>query len=140
MKKTFTRFFILIGLIVIVFVGTLFLTVSYVLDTVFKDACANDVIETLTSPDEEKIAYIFSRNCGATTSVSYMLTILDAQEELENKAGNAFRADQTFSAEWSGNEKMTIHYPSGAEIFKKKKRFQQVTLLVKETKTSKGND
>jgi len=92
------------------------------------------VIETIPSPDGEKNAYIFSRNCGATTSVSYMLTILDVQEELENKAGNAFRADQSFSAEWSDNDKMTIHYPSGTEIFKKKERVEQVTLLIKETK------
>ncbi|MBD3107210.1 hypothetical protein IEO70_02435 [Bacillus sp. AGMB 02131] len=65
--------------------------------------CKNRVIETWQSPKENKTAYIFVRDCGATTGYSYHLSLLDSDEELPNAGGNTFVSNRQFEIEWVTN-------------------------------------
>jgi len=54
------------------------------------DSCGNQVISKSLSPNDELVAYVFERNCGATTDYSYQLSILDSDGKLKNNRGNTF--------------------------------------------------
>jgi len=56
----------------------------------FSDLCANEIHKVYMSPNKSFKAVVFERNCGATTSFSTQISILDSNEELENEEGNVF--------------------------------------------------
>ena len=58
-------------------------------------------LSTHDSPNGRYTAYTFTRDCGATTSVSYQLSILKKDKELKNKGGNTFVSKQEFDVEWA---------------------------------------
>ncbi|MFC4411806.1 DUF5412 family protein [Chungangia koreensis] len=120
-------------LISIVFIAGLFIisfivTGKYVLNLVFEDACGNEVVHSTLSPDEERIAYVFKRDCGATTDYSYQLTILNADEELQNKSGNAFISDKPFTAEWTDDQQLEVQYSKLAKSTKMKRKVAGVNI------------
>lgn len=59
----------------------------------------------MPSPDGERDAVMFQRDCGATTGFSTQISILDAGHQL-SESGNTFRADDDHGAarvgEWGG--------------------------------------
>ena len=55
--------------------------------------CANDMFSETISPDGSRKAIVFERNCGATTSFYTQVSILDADSELGNNAGNILVID-----------------------------------------------
>ena len=70
---------LLIGVIVLIS-GVIYL---------FHDTCINKVHATSFSPRGAKFkAVIFQRDCGATTSYSTQVSILETNKKLENKSGN----------------------------------------------------
>ena len=113
--------FVLIGTIV-------YLGGKYVLDTVFGGACGNEVKQEIPSPDGEKMAVIFQRDCGATTGYTYELTILDTGEALHNKKGNTFRSAKEFTLEWVEENKIEVVYKEFADTYKKDKRVNGVRI------------
>lgn len=79
--------------------------------------CGNDIVQKVTSPNGERVAYIFTRDCGATTSPSPQLSILKKGENLPNKSGNTFRSDKEFSIRWLSNMKLQVIYEKNSETF-----------------------
>lgn len=88
------------------------------------DLCSNDVVKTVSSPDNSRDAVIFIRACGATTSDSYQLSILEEGEEFSNKKGNIFISQGQFEVNWSNNNKLQVTYSS--EVFKQKTQLHDV--------------
>ena len=55
------------------------------------DMCGNYLHSESYSPNGELKAVTFQRDCGATTGFSTQISILNADDELENEMGNIFR-------------------------------------------------
>ncbi|MED1466845.1 hypothetical protein [Bacillus salipaludis] len=87
-------------LIIMIIILAVFLAGKYVLNSLVGDMCGNDILQKVTSSNGEKVAYNFRRDCGATTSPSPQLSILNKGENLPNKSGNTFRSDKEFSIRW----------------------------------------
>ena len=58
---------------IVLFISGALIVGKYSLDIIFEDACGNSNVQTFQSPDAEKVAYIFERDCGATTGISLRL-------------------------------------------------------------------
>jgi len=69
------------------------------------DTCGNTITSRMSSPEGQHYAAMFQRDCGATTSFSTQVSILNAGEPLSG-TGNIFRADDNHGAalagEWGG--------------------------------------
>ena len=112
--------------IILLFGALLFLGGKYILDNVFGEMCGNEVLQEIPSDNGEKVAYIFQRDCGATTGYSYELSILDKGEELPNKNGNTFLTEKEFTMSWIGEKKIQVVHKEFADIYKKDKRVNGV--------------
>ena len=55
--------------------------------------CANEIVQEALSSDERHRAYLFQRDCGATTGFSTQVTITHGSEQLPEEGGNVFVAD-----------------------------------------------
>lgn len=70
------------------------------------DMCANTIVARMPSPDGQRDAIMFQRDCGATTGFSTQISIVDAGHKLSG-SGNTFRADDDHGAaragEWGGS-------------------------------------
>lgn len=104
-------------LITIITILAVFMAGKYVLNTLFGDMCGNDIVQKVPSPNGEKVAYIFTRDCGATTSLSPQLSIINKNENLPNKSGNTFRSDKEFSIGWLSNIKLQVIYEKNSETY-----------------------
>ncbi|UPM54844.1 hypothetical protein [Gottfriedia acidiceleris] len=87
----------------------------YTLDFLFRDMCGNEITQKELSPKGDKVAYIFERNCGATTGYSYHL--MDSDQKLTNKSGNTFVSDDFFKISWINNKKIQVNYPKSTETY-----------------------
>ncbi|CEG26278.1 hypothetical protein [Bacillus sp. B-jedd] len=111
----------------IVLIG-LYFAGSYLLDKFFGDLCGNDIIQKVPSPNGNKIAFIFQRDCGASTGSSYQLSLLDSDEELPNESGNAFVSDHQFQVTWLTIDKLRVNYKKSSEIFEMDKRVGRTSI------------
>ncbi|MTT31478.1 hypothetical protein GMB86_05520 [Terrilactibacillus sp. BCM23-1] len=109
-------------LISIVIIVAIFMGGKYVLDLLFGSMCRNEIIQGVPSPDGEIVAYLFSRDCGATTSVSFQLSIMDEGDELPNQSGNTFVSDGKFTIEWVNEKNLRINYKESSRTFEKDTR------------------
>lgn len=120
-KKILKMSFIFIGGVIgffaLTFVIFMFALRSY--------SCGNQVLSKSLSPNGEQAAYVFKRDCGATTSYSYHLSILNSDDELQNKSGNTFHADKEFDVKWNQNE-LVVDYPADAKIYEQDKRVGKI--------------
>ncbi|WP_342041940.1 DUF5412 family protein [Bacillus sp. OTU2372] len=104
-------------LITIIVILVLFVAGKYLLDTLFGDICGNEILQKVPSPSGEKVAYIFTRDCGATTGISPQLTILNKNDTFQNISGNTFRSDKEFSIRWLSNKKLQVIYEKKSETY-----------------------
>lgn len=116
-------------LIIISIPVILLITGKYMLDFLFEGMCGNDMKQTISSPNGEKVAYVFERSCGATTGISLQLSILDQNDDFENKSGNTFRSDTTFSIEWVDEKDLQVIYDKSSEIFEMDKKVNGVRII-----------
>ena len=100
----------------IVLIG-LYFAGSYLLDKLFGDMCGNDIVQKSPSPDGDKVAYIFQRDCGATTGTSYQLSLLETDDELANIGGNTFVSDNQFQIKWITNDKLRVNYEKSSKTY-----------------------
>ena len=105
MKKIIKIVLLLFGLI---FIGLAIL--FYLLGS----ACQNQVYKEYLSPDKSLKAVIFQRDCGATTGFSTQISIIDANDTLENERGNIYIIDghpRTIAPilSWKNSELLYIH-------------------------------
>ena len=77
------------------------------------DMCGNEVHAEELSPDNKHRAVVFQRDCGATTGFSTQISIVGADDELENESGNIFiisgHPDETSPVvRWISNSELNI--------------------------------
>mgnify|MGYP002779653509 FL=1 len=99
-------------------------------------SCENNIIRETSSPDNKWKAVAFSRDCGATTSESVQISILNEQETLNDEAtGNVFIADKfNPSIKWLSATKLEITIPAPVKISQQKARFDIVSVIYKREK------
>ena len=78
-----------------------------------RDMCGNEMYAEELSPDKKYKAVIFQRDCGATTGFSTQISIIGANDELENESGTIFIIDghpDSVSPEirWLSNAELSI--------------------------------
>lgn len=100
----------------------------YILNPLFEDVCGNEIVQKVPSPNGEKVAYIFTRDCGATTSTSPQLSILNQGEKLLNESGNTFRSNKGFSIGWLSNTKLQVIYEQSSEKYKMEKNVNGIEI------------
>lgn len=113
-------------LITVIAILVVYMAGKYVLDTLFGDMCGNDIVQKVPSPSDKKVAYIFTRDCGATTSFSPQLSILDKEDKFPNKSGNTFRSDKKFTIVWIDEKKLKVIYDEKSETYKMDRRVNGV--------------
>lgn len=104
------------------------------------DSCGNTVIDRADAPDGLHSAWLFERNCGATTGFSTQVSVLDAGAELSG-SGNAFVADNgegtavegDWGAPWAelswiGNNHLLIRYAAGSRMFEQGRQVSGVRI------------
>jgi hypothetical protein len=93
------------------------------------DACTNEVITRLASPDGKREAVMFRRDCGATSGYSTQISIVNIGRAPEG-AGNTFRADDNHGAakigdwggswaeiKWLASDRLRVRYADKSRIF-----------------------
>lgn len=109
-------------LITVIVILVVYMAGKYVLDTLFGDMCGNDIVQKIPSPSGKKVAYIFTRDCGATTGFSPQLSILDKGDKFPNKSGNTFRSDKNFSIRWMDDKRLQVIYDKKSKTYEMDKR------------------
>lgn len=105
------------------------LTILCIMPAGCSDTCGDDVVLRLTSPDGQRDAVMFQRDCSATTGFSTQISILNAGEELSGM-GNTFRADDEHGAarsgswggpwaemKWLSPDRLLIRYTAKSRLF-----------------------
>lgn len=110
------------------------------------NACSNTVVDRANSPDGLHSAMMFQRDCGATTSFSTQVSVVERGKE-PSGGGNTFRADDDHGAspdgEWGGPwaqitwlapDHLLIRYAAKSRLFAQEDKvsgikisYQQVT-------------
>ena len=99
------------------------------------DMCKNQILSQSVIPNSNKKIVVFSRDCGATTSKSTQISILNLSSELKNGSGNIFIADSNHSQKELkviinivGSKKIKIIYSKNARVFKKEPKYQDIKI------------
>ena len=81
--------------------------------------CGNEELMRLKSPDGLLDAVMFERDCGATTSVSTQVSIVQAGRQLRNEGGNLFvSSGPVVSIGWQAPRTLLISQNPGPQVFK----------------------
>jgi uncharacterized lipoprotein YmbA len=95
------------------------------------DPCENTFIRQAASPDGKLKAIVFSRGCGATTSETVQVSILDANASLPNEAGNILVVEEVnVYVKWLSASQLQVTVPT-AKIFEKQQRHGSITISYK---------
>jgi hypothetical protein len=73
--------------------------------------CENIVLESRTSPDSVRVAVVYHRRCGATSSTSSQVSILTGVNPTPSGRGNALimRWDAPLRVVWTSRDTVTVH-------------------------------
>ena len=108
---------------------TLPLAILCIMSAGCSDTCGDDVVLRITSPDGQRDAVMFQRDCGATTGFSTQISIIDAGDKLSGM-GNTFRADDDHGVaragdwggpwtemKWLSSDRLLIRYAGKSRLF-----------------------
>jgi hypothetical protein len=109
------------------------------------DGCGNEILRAHYSPTKQLKAVVFERDCGATTGFSTQISVISANGDLPNEAGNVFVADTDHGkspsgpgggppveVEWKGESSLNIIYDNRARVFLRKDSQNDVTITYSE--------
>jgi hypothetical protein len=107
--------------------------------------CGNEILRVHYSPTKQLKAVVFGRDCGATTGFSTQVSIMSANDDLSNEAGNVFVADTDHGkspsgpgggppvdVEWKGESSLNVIYDNRARVFLRKDSQNGVTVTYSE--------
>lgn len=93
------------------------------------DACTDEVVTRLASPDGKREAVMFQRDCGATSGYSTQISIVEVGQAPAG-GGNTFRADDNHGAakvgdwggswaeiKWLASDRLLVRYADKSRIF-----------------------
>jgi hypothetical protein len=96
------------------------------------DLCENTFIRQAGSPDGKLKAVVFSRGCGATTSESMEVSILEANASPPNGAGNIFGADvSNVYVKWLSSSQLQVTAPATSKVYTKEQKYGSITIIYK---------
>jgi hypothetical protein len=86
--------------------------------------CSNEVASELASPDNEYLAVVFERSCGATTGLSTQVSVLKNNSSLENEPGNVAIIDghpktTGIGITWADQDVLLVKGVGDSRFFKK---------------------
>ncbi len=67
-----------------------------------------NIIKQINSPNDKYTAYIYERDGGATSGISYHLSILKAGKPINTISGNVFVSEYKFDFEWVSDDKLVV--------------------------------
>ena len=77
--------------------------------------CENDVLNVVMAPDGRHAAFVYRRNCGATTGYSTQVSIEADAGALPAEPDNILvLGDEPVSVQWLGADRLLIGYRRGA--------------------------
>jgi len=102
-------------------------------DTIF---CNNTIKREIISPNSRLKAVVFERDCGATTSGSIQISILDKNEQLSPGGGNIFivKYYPKIDVTWENNNHLLIQYPEYYNPVKEVSTFEDVSVVYRRVK------
>jgi len=108
------------------------------------EMCENQIYKEYLSPNKSLKAIIFQRDCGATTSFSTQISILDSDEKLGNKSGNIFIIkgypnEVAPTLNWESDNKLNIQHSLNGNEFKAKNSFGWFNSITITYKTKAAN-
>jgi Family of unknown function (DUF5412) len=116
---------------------------SYAFDSLGSFLCDNEVIETKGSPDGQKKAVVFVKNCGATTDWMVEASILNNADEVNDRSdGNALKIDADhgkawplgirgwpiITLEWKDEKTLILHYSKDSRIYEEDSSVEGVSI------------
>ena len=108
--------------LITVFVGgTLFLIATFVLLGIALDMCATDIREERVSPGGAHKAVNYTWGCGATTANTYMISVIDADDDLGDKPrARVFAAEGApdVRAAWENHDSLIICFDTTKTEFR----------------------
>lgn len=78
--------------------------------------CGNEILSVHESPGRLKKAILFSRDCGATTAVSYHLAILNRKQTFSYDKGRVFFSCEQLeksAVQWNGDNHLSVQISCG---------------------------
>ncbi len=90
--------------------------------------CGNQIYKEYLSPNKSLKAVVFQRDCGATTSFSTQISILNSDEKLDNESGNIFiikgHPDEVAPIlNWKNNDELNIQHSLNGNEFTAENNF-----------------
>jgi len=130
-------------------VGITFLVASVVVAAMFVSllnglggSCENTIWQKAPNRNVQTTAFLFERNCGATTGFSTQLSIVTG-DELPDDGGNVLILDGYFDElriEWKGADKLVVsNVPANVRVFRRVEVFDGVTVEYRPA-SSDGSD
>ncbi len=107
--------------------------------------CVNEILRIQYSPSKQLKAVVFQRDCGATTGFTTQISIISANSDLPNQAGNVFVSDTDHGyapsgpgggppveVEWKGENSLNIAYDKRARVSLRKDSQDGTTITYSE--------
>jgi len=124
-------------------VSAVFFFCAHLLITSIGDGlCGNEIERSVTSPNGEYKAVVFSRSCGATTGFSAHISVIEHDKELPNDGGNVFVATLNNASlrplvRWQDNDSIKIDASGVDKVFKAKTHIKKPTAVTIDYRSSK---
>lgn len=104
--------------------------------------CGNDIIQKLPAPDGRHVAFLFQRDCGATTGFSSQISLFPKDAaHLPNDSGNLFVASQDkgdgplgpwhgplVRMRWIDSKLLEVRYNHAAQTFAREEKLGAVRI------------
>lgn len=124
---------VLKGLAVAVVAGVICLAVAWMtaVTIALNPACESTILSDQKSPNEDFVFWVFRRDCGATTSYVYGLSIRRADDEFDPEARDdvfLMEGDMPATASWVDVDRIQVDIPKGAEVFRSDQSWEGITI------------
>lgn len=93
--------------------------------------CESAILSEQKSPNEDFVLWVFRRDCGATTSYAYGLSIRRAGDEFDQSARDEvflMEGDMPATASWVDVDRIQVNIPKGAEVFRSDQSWEGITI------------
>ena len=105
-----------VGLVIVIAMGVMF-------NMAFSGMCGNTIWKKVKNPTSGNTAFLFERNCGATTGFSTQISIVDGDRLADDDSGNVMVIDgyhPDIEIQWEGNSRLIVsNLPTISEVFQK---------------------
>jgi hypothetical protein len=95
------------------------------------DMCENEISQSIISPSGSYIAYVFSRNCGATTGFNKQVSVLPSNEKPLVDSGNLYINSKQIPVhlQWQNDKVLKISGAINSSIIKQETTTEGVNVI-----------